>query len=154
MAKLLLRSDPSWAGFELDDGADVLEAYGVRRKPGTLRCAGAGALQVNGRTYELADFAPTASLPEAWGDAWCDAAAAAGVACITTIENECRFFSNTLPVLHGASSTVGLTSPACRHRRRTHHRRRIHHRRHGAAVSWLPRIHSPPQRGSGPDRLL
>lgn len=93
VAKLLLRSDPSWAGFELDDGADVLEAYGVRRKPGTLRCAGAGALRVNGRTYELADFAPTASLPEAWGGAWCEAAAASGVACITTVENEFPFLS-------------------------------------------------------------
>jgi hypothetical protein len=91
--KLLLRSDPGWVGFELDEGADVLEAYGVRRKPGTLRCAGAGALRVNGRTYELADFAPTASLPEAWGGAWCEAAATSGVACVTTVENEFPFLS-------------------------------------------------------------
>jgi hypothetical protein len=93
VARLLLRSDPSWAGFELDESADVLEAYGVRRKPGTLRCAGAGALRVNGRTYELADFAPTASLPEAWGGAWCEAAATSGVACVTTVENEFPFLS-------------------------------------------------------------
>lgn len=93
VAKLLLRGDPGWAGFELDEGADVLEAYGVRRKPGTLRCAGAGSLRVNGRSYELADFAPTASLPEAWGGAWCEAAAASGVACVTTVENEFPFLS-------------------------------------------------------------
>ena len=93
VAKLLLRSDPGWAGFEIEDGIDVLEAYGVRCKPGTLRCAGSGSLQVNGRAYELADFVPTASLPEAWGRAWCEAAAASRVSCITTIENEDPFLA-------------------------------------------------------------
>jgi hypothetical protein len=93
VAKLLLRSDPGWAGFDLDGVLEVLEAYGVRCKPGTLRCAGSGSLLVNGRAYELADFVPTASLPEAWGRAWCEAVVTSRVSCITTIENEDPFLS-------------------------------------------------------------
>jgi hypothetical protein len=93
VARLLLRSDPGWVGFELDDSVDVLEAYGVRRKPGTLRCAGSGSLTINGRVYELGDFVPTASLPETWSSAWCEAAVASGVSCITTVENEFSFLS-------------------------------------------------------------
>jgi hypothetical protein len=58
--------------------------------------------------------------------------------------------------------TRGPNSPSIspRHRRRPFHhhrhcrRHRNHDRRHDAAVSWLPWIHSPPQPGSGPDRLL
>jgi|GEM_PF-5334645 len=93
VARLLVRSDPSWAGFELDDTFDVLEAYGIRRKPGTLRCAGGGVLAVNGRDYRLEDFVPTASLPEAWGPAWCESAVTSGVSCITTVENEFSFLA-------------------------------------------------------------
>jgi hypothetical protein len=93
VARLLVRCDPSWVGFELDDTFDVLEAYGVRRKPGTLRCAGGGVLVINGRDYRLADFIPTASLPEAWGGAWCESAVASAISCITTIENEFSFLA-------------------------------------------------------------
>jgi hypothetical protein len=93
VARLLVRGDPSWAGFEFEETLDVLEAYGVRRKPGTLRCAGGGSLRINGREYRLEDFVPTASLPEAWGAAWCEAAAASEVSCITTVENEFSFLA-------------------------------------------------------------
>ena len=93
VASLLLRADPGWLGLETDDGLDVLELYGVRRKPGILRCAGAGALRIHGREYRLEDFTPTAALPEDWGAAWCRAAAEAGVSCITTVENEYAFLA-------------------------------------------------------------
>jgi hypothetical protein len=49
------------------------------------------------------------------------------------------------------------TAPAPPYRHPRPHRhdgRWIHHRRHGSPVSWLPQIHSPPQGGSGADRLL
>lgn len=62
---LLVRADPRWAGVAPEDAADLLEAYGVRRKPGLLRCAGCATLAVGGRTYRLEDFTPTAHLPEA-----------------------------------------------------------------------------------------
>lgn len=97
VANLLVRADPSWFGLglelELDDALDVLELYGVRRKPGVLRCAGAGALHIGGREYRLEDFTPTAALPEDWAAAWCRAAADAGVTCITTIESEDAFLA-------------------------------------------------------------
>jgi hypothetical protein len=93
VANLLVRADPSWLGLEIDDALDVLELYGVRRKPGVLRCAGAGALHIGDREYRLEDFTPTAALPEAWAAAWCQAAADARVTCITTIENEHAFLA-------------------------------------------------------------
>lgn len=46
---LLIRADPRWDGIAPDDVAELLEAYGVRRKPGVLHCAGRAALQVAGR---------------------------------------------------------------------------------------------------------
>ena len=36
---VLLRADPRWEGLSRDDAPDLLEAYGVRRKPALLRCA-------------------------------------------------------------------------------------------------------------------
>jgi hypothetical protein len=90
---LLLRIDPKWDGIPQEDASDLLEAYGVRRKPGLLRCAGAAAIRVNGRDYMLEDFTPTAHLPDAWSDAWVEALAGSGVQLITTIENEYPFLS-------------------------------------------------------------
>lgn len=93
VADLLLRADPAWLGADRDDVPDVLESYGIRRKPGTLRCAGAGAMLVNGREYRLEDFTPTASLPEDWAEAWLRAAVDSAISTITTIENEYSFLS-------------------------------------------------------------
>jgi hypothetical protein len=90
---VLLRADPRWDGIAPDEAAELLEAYGVRRKPGWLRCAGRAALAVSGRTYRLEDFAPTASLPDAWAGAWVEALSSPAVGCITTIENEFPFLA-------------------------------------------------------------
>jgi hypothetical protein len=90
---LLLRMDPRWDGIPLDDASELLEAYGVRRKPGLLRCAGCGTIRVAGREYRLEDFAPVAHLPDAWSVMWVDALANAGIRAVTTIENEFPFLS-------------------------------------------------------------
>lgn len=90
--EFLLLADPDWAGVAPDDPDQVLEAYGVRRKPGLLRCAGVGELSIAGRRYQLGDFVPTAHLPEAWAAAWIDAVAPR-VRTVTLIENEFPFFS-------------------------------------------------------------
>src|SRR5207249_1580578 len=46
--EILLRADPRWDGVSRDDAGDVLEAYGVRRKAGLIRCAGRGTMEVAG----------------------------------------------------------------------------------------------------------
>jgi hypothetical protein len=90
---LLLRMYPRWDGIPLEDASDLLEAYGVRRKPGLIRCAGSGAIRVAGREYRLDDFTPVAHLPDSWSGAWVDALANSGVRLVTTIENEFPFLS-------------------------------------------------------------
>jgi len=90
---LLVKADPRWDGIAPEDAADLLEAYGVRRKPGLLRCAGAAAMQVTGRTYRLDDFLPVAHLPDTWAPSWIEALAPPSLVCVTTIENEFPFLS-------------------------------------------------------------
>jgi Wadjet anti plasmid transformation system JetA-like protein len=91
-ADLLVRADPIWDGVSPDDADQVMEAYGVRRKPGLIRCAGAGTFRVGARSYALEDFAPAAHLPEAWAEAWAEGIGP-GVRLVTTIENEYPFLS-------------------------------------------------------------
>jgi hypothetical protein len=90
---VLVRADPRWDGIAPDDAADLLEAYGVRRKPGLIRCAGRAALHVAGRTYRLEDFVPGAHLPAAWAPAWVDGLASSSIEGVTTIENEFPFLA-------------------------------------------------------------
>jgi Wadjet anti plasmid transformation system JetA-like protein len=90
---LLLRIDPRWDGIPSDEASDLLEAYGVRRKPGLLQCAGSATIRVGGRDYLLEDFTPVAHLPDAWSDAWVEALASSRVQVVTTIENEYPFLS-------------------------------------------------------------
>jgi hypothetical protein len=90
---ILLRADPRWEGLSHDDAPDLLEAYGVRRKPALLRCAGRATLKVRARVYELEDFTPAAHLPGAWAGAWIEAVAAGPTRHITTIENETAFLA-------------------------------------------------------------
>jgi hypothetical protein len=78
---------------EPEDSLDLLEAYGVQRKPGLIRCAGKAELKVGGRTYLLEDFSPTAHLPVDWAEAWVEGVAAARPEWITTVENEFPFLS-------------------------------------------------------------
>jgi hypothetical protein len=89
---ILVRADPEWAGVAPDETEQVLEAYGVRRKPGLIRCAGAGTLIISGRPVLLSDFVPTAHLPEAWTEAWVDAVAPS-LRTVTLVENEFPFLS-------------------------------------------------------------
>jgi len=84
----------------------LLEVYGVRRKPGLIRCAGAAELRVGKKTYALEDFAPAAHLPDAWADAWVDALVSSGIRCVTTIENEYPFLS----YIEQADGPIGLAS--------------------------------------------
>ncbi len=96
VAALLARADPRWDGVLLDpdrDVFDLLGVYGIRRRPGLLRCAGDAALLVGGRTYSLCDFEPTAHLPESWSQALVGGIAASGITQITTIENEYPFLA-------------------------------------------------------------
>jgi hypothetical protein len=99
---VLLRADPRWEGISRDEASDLLEVYGLRRKPGLLRCAGRATLRLAGRDgggtaptrpYELEDFTPTASLPEAWAVAWVEAVAGGPTLTLTTIENEFPFLA-------------------------------------------------------------
>jgi len=90
---ILVRADPRWEGVPLEEAADLLEAYGVRRKPGLIRCAGVATLRIGPNLYRLQDFIPVAHLPEAWADAWLDAVTEAGVEMVTTVENEYPFLS-------------------------------------------------------------
>lgn len=90
---LLIRADPRWDGIAPDDASELLEAYGVRRKPGVLHCAGRAVLEVAGRCYRLEDFVPTAHVPGAWAASWVDALSSPGLTCVTTIENEFPFLA-------------------------------------------------------------
>ena len=106
-ASLLVRMDPRWEGVSQISTADLLEAYGVRRRPALIQCAGRGSLHINGRTYELDDFTPVAHLPESWTEAFVEAATNAGLATVTTVENEYPFLSYIES--HGGSAAVGST---------------------------------------------
>lgn len=90
---VLVRADPRWEGLPPEEATDLLEAYGVRRKPGLIRCAGAATLSVGSSIYRIQDFVPVAHLPDAWSDAWVNAIVDAGVQQVTTIENEYPFLS-------------------------------------------------------------
>lgn len=90
VAAILVQADPRW--LELDDD-DMLPAYGVRRKPGFIACAGGATLYIAGRAYELSDFSPTAHVPDAWAPALTAALASSSIRTITTVENEFPFLS-------------------------------------------------------------
>lgn len=118
---LLTRADPRWEGVLPDEATELLEIYGVHRKPGLIRCAGRGELHVGDRRYRIEDFLPTAHLPDAWATAWSDAVLAAGVTQVTTIENEFPFLSYVAesggPTGLGAAGeiavyTAGFPAPA------------------------------------------
>lgn len=76
-----------------EDGGDVLESLGVRRRPAVLQCAGCVEVDRDGRPYNLAHFAPMATLPAAWGEALAAGVARAAVTHVTTVENEYPFFA-------------------------------------------------------------
>jgi hypothetical protein len=103
---VLVRADPRWEGVAPEKAADLLEVYGVRRKPGLIHCAGAASLHISGRVYALEDFAPAAHLPDSWSEAWIDALVAAGIQHVTTIENEYPFLS----YIEEAGGPQGLAS--------------------------------------------
>lgn len=90
---VLVRADPRWEGLPPEEASDLLEAYGVRRKPGLIRCAGAATLHVGTGVYRMDDFVPVAHLPDAWAHAWVDGIVEAKVRQVTTIENEYPFLA-------------------------------------------------------------
>lgn len=106
VVEFLIRADPRWDGIGPDDASELLEAYGVRRKPAVLQCAGGATLHVAGREYRLDDFRPTAHLPGDWAAAWIDALSSPAVACITTIENEFPY----LAYVEAAGGPTGLAA--------------------------------------------
>jgi hypothetical protein len=93
---ILLSADPRWDGVEAEDAREVLESYGVRRKPGVIQCAGRAEIFVQGRRYCLEDFAPVAHLPEEWSTRWAEGIVQSSPRWITTIENEFPFLSYVL----------------------------------------------------------
>ncbi len=93
LVDFLVRADPRWSGIPVDDAMELLEAYGIRRKPGLIRCAGAATLAIQGRSYLLEDFQPVAHLPDSWAEALVAGIAATEVTTITTIENESPFLA-------------------------------------------------------------
>jgi hypothetical protein len=93
VAGLLVRMDPRFAEAAPEDPQEVLEAYGIRRRPGLLRCSGCAELRVGGREYRLEDFSPSAHLPEDWAEAWVAGVVAAEVEVLTTVENEYPFLA-------------------------------------------------------------
>lgn len=103
---VLVRADPRWEGVPPEEAGELLEAYGVRRKPGLIRCAGAATLLVCSRIYQLEDFSPAAHLPDSWSEAWVDGVAASQVRVVTTVENEYPFLSYVEE--SGGPSSLGL----------------------------------------------
>jgi hypothetical protein len=93
VAGLLARVDPRFAETAPEEPQEVLEVYGIRRRPGLLRCAGCMEMRIGERVYLLEDFSPSAHLPEAWADAWTASVVDAGVDVITTVENEYPFLA-------------------------------------------------------------
>ena len=91
IVNLLRTADPRWGGVAVDNPATFLEAYGIRRRPATLLCAGAGVFYVNGHEYHLDDFDPAATLPRAWLPAVADGVGRSGLRVVTTVENEFPF---------------------------------------------------------------
>ena len=117
---VLVHADPRWEGVPPEEAGELLEAYGVRRKPGLIRCAGAASLRVGSRIYQLEDFSPAAHLPESWAEAWVDGVVGSQVRVVTTVENEYPFLSYVEksggPVSLGASGelvvyTAGFPTP-------------------------------------------
>jgi hypothetical protein len=104
VVEFMIRADPRWDGIGPDDASELLEAYGVRRKPAVLQCAGCSPLYVAGREYRLEDFHPTAHVPGHWATAWIEALSSPAVACITTIENEFPY----LAYVEDAGGPAGL----------------------------------------------
>lgn len=90
---ILVRADPRWEGLPAEEASSLLEAYGVRRKPGLIRCAAAAELRRGASVYRMEDFVPVAHLPVTWADSWVDALVSAGVRQVTTIENEYPFLA-------------------------------------------------------------
>lgn len=90
---LLVRADPRWKGVPPDEAADLLEAYGVRRKPGLIPCAGSATLLVGESRCRMEDFNPVAHLPDEWAEAWVTALIDAKVRLVTTIENQYPFLA-------------------------------------------------------------
>ena len=90
---VLVRADPRWEGVPPEEAGELLEAYGVRRKPGLIRCAGAASLRVGSGIYQLEDFSPVAHLPDSWAEAWVDGVFGSQVRVVTTVENEYPFLS-------------------------------------------------------------
>lgn len=93
VAGLLARVDPRFAEVVPEEAQEILEAYGIRRRPGLLRCAGSAQMRVQGRLYRLEDFAPSAHLPEAWAEAWVAGVTQSKVETLTTVENEYPFLA-------------------------------------------------------------
>ncbi len=93
---VLLCADPLWDGVEPEGAREVLESYGVRRKPGVIQCAGSAEILVQGRRYSLEDFSPVAHLPEEWSAQWAEGIIRSSPVWVTTIENEFPFLSYVL----------------------------------------------------------
>jgi hypothetical protein len=92
--QILQSADPRWEGVDTDE-IDLLEAYGIRRKPGYVHCSGMACIQLppGGRDYCLEDFAPAAQIPEAWINTCAKGLVDGGLKTVTTIENEYPFFA-------------------------------------------------------------
>jgi hypothetical protein len=90
---ILVAADPRWEGIPPEEASELLEVYGVRRKPGLIRCAGAAVIDLGKRKYDSLDFQPVAHLPEAWANSWIDGLSKQETQLVTTIENEYPFLS-------------------------------------------------------------
>jgi Wadjet anti plasmid transformation system JetA-like protein len=106
IVRALVGADPRWEGVPPEEAFDLLESYGLRRKPGLIRSAGGGAISVADREIRLEDFVPVAHLPDAWAAAWVDAVCASGISTITTIENEYPYLAH----VEEAGGPAGLAS--------------------------------------------
>jgi hypothetical protein len=105
VAQLLRSADPRWLDVPAGEGTEsmnILIQYGIRRRPPTLTLAGSLRVRLGGdepaevggaRSYELADFAPVATLPALWAGALAAGAAASGIVTVTTVENEYPFLA-------------------------------------------------------------
>jgi hypothetical protein len=85
---ILVLADPRWRVEPPGDAILVLQAYGIRRKPLFLYCAGGIRFLTRSGERSLLDDEPSAAVPEGLLDSLSKALASAGPLTITTIENE------------------------------------------------------------------
>ena len=87
-ATILVAADPRWQLEQPGDASEIVNSYGIRRKPLFLYCAGGIRFRTASGERCLLDDTPSAAVAEGLFDNLADALTIAGPLTITTVENE------------------------------------------------------------------